>query len=56
MLGTKGGVDYLFGKFLHNNPYIGYGDSEFDDPEYYDWHDGWMKALECYPELEPREE
>ncbi len=50
----EGYGSYISGKFLYENPYRVYGDAD-DQPEYYDYLDGWFQALVDYPESEPKE-
>lgn len=51
----EGFIDYMFGHFLHQNPYHAYGDVELDDPRYYEWYDGWHMARTMCPNIEPKE-
>lgn len=51
----EGFLDYMLGKFLWQNPYNSYGDIYDDDPDYYQWYDGWRDAQVKYPHLEPKE-
>jgi hypothetical protein len=54
---NTGFVSYMFGHFLHENPYDGCDGSYSEDVKSYDmWHDGWMSARETYPHLEPKDD
>jgi hypothetical protein len=54
---NEGFVSYMFGQFLHENPYCG---TDYNNDEavksYVMWHDGWMSAKETYPDSEPKDE
>ncbi len=51
---NEGFVSYMFGKFLHNNPYHCLTDES--TKLYCMWYDGWQDAKICYPQIEPRDE
>lgn len=49
---NEGFVSYMFGHFLHENPYNGLFEQE---KEYVMWYEGWNDALKAYPDIEPKE-
>jgi hypothetical protein len=54
---NEGFVSYIFGHYLHENPYKNLdNDNDEEMKHYVMWFDGWTSAKECYPHWEPKED
>ena len=51
---NEGFIAFMFGHFLHENPYNG-SCPEPEDTRYFIFVGGWQDAKKEYPELEPKE-
>jgi hypothetical protein len=49
----EGYAAFLMGYKCYENPY---DSPDEDDPSYYLWYDGWMKACAKYPNWEPKDD